>query len=211
MTDKIIQVLPYRNILKIYRVNNMNMAKADKPESNLHIAETIALKCYQCGKCTAGCPVAGYMDLPPSMILRLIQTGDNNIRDRLYSSKAIWLCVGCETCLSRCPQEVDIPSVMDCLRQESIKNRKNHPDSADILSFHKSFLDSIHYTGRLYEAGLIAGYKLRTRHMLQDLLLAPKLVLKGKLGFLPHMVKDRKNIKQIFSGSIRNKTKENHK
>lgn len=178
-------------------------------EVNKHsIPESIALKCYQCGKCTAGCPVAGYMDIPPSQILRMVQTRRDDIRNQLLASKAIWLCVGCETCLSRCPQEVDIPALMDTLRQESIKSKKSHPESADIIRFHSSFLDSIRYTGRLYEAGLIADYKLRSGHLFQDLLMAPRLVLKGKLGFLPHRIKDRKNISRIFNNTIRNKNKE---
>jgi ferredoxin len=38
--------------------------------------EVHAQKCYQCGKCTAGCPVTEEMDLPPSMVMRLLQTED---------------------------------------------------------------------------------------------------------------------------------------
>ena len=30
------------------------------------------LACYQCGKCTAGCPVADQMDIPPNQIIRYI-------------------------------------------------------------------------------------------------------------------------------------------
>lgn len=58
-------------------------------------------ECYQCGKCSAGCPMVGYMDLPPSQVMRLIQLGR---RDTVLGSRTIWLCASCETCTTRCPQ-----------------------------------------------------------------------------------------------------------
>ena len=68
------------------------------------------LECYQCGKCTAGCPTAFAMDYPPNQILRAIQLG---MRDTVLSSKAIWLCASCETCGTRCPQDVDFPRIFE--------------------------------------------------------------------------------------------------
>jgi len=90
---------------------------------------------------------------------------------------------------------------MDLLRQESIRRDLIHPDAKDIISFHKAFLDSIKYTGRLFENALFVDYKARSRHFFQDLKIAPKMFLKGKLGLLPHTVKDKKNISRIFSKS----------
>jgi heterodisulfide reductase subunit C len=58
-----------------------------------HGAEDPAL-CYQCGKCTAGCPIAYAMDYPPHQILRGVQLG---MRDVVLSSRTIWLCAACES------------------------------------------------------------------------------------------------------------------
>src|SRR4030042_2639125 len=69
--------------------------------------------CYQCGKCTAGCPTAFAMDYPPNQIMRGIQLG---MRDALLASKAIWVCASCQTCTTRCPQGVDIARTIDALR-----------------------------------------------------------------------------------------------
>jgi heterodisulfide reductase subunit C len=101
-------------------------------------------------------------------------------------------------CLTRCPMEIDIPRLMDYLRQKSIKDRKTNPKARKIIAFHKSFLDSINYTGRLYEVGLIADYKMRTGTLSQDVATAPKMLVKGKLSLLPEIIRGRKKVSAIF-------------
>jgi heterodisulfide reductase subunit C2 len=162
-------------------------------------------KCYQCGKCSAGCPLATEMDYPPSMVLRMLQTQDPAHAEKLYKSMSIWLCVSCEMCLSRCPMEIDIPKLMDFMRQKAYHAKKVNPNARKILSFHKSFLDSINYTGRLYEMGLIVDYKMRTGAMTQDVKVAPKMFVKGKLNPLPEMIKGRKKVSAIFNKTLNNK------
>lgn len=162
------------------------------------------MRCYQCGKCTAGCVLASEMNFPPSYLMRLLQTGTKENFDRILASNSIWLCLNCENCLGRCPMEIDIPKMMDYLRTESIKGKKLHPDSKPIIAFHQSFLDSIKHTGRLYEFGLIAAFKARTFRLTQDLTLAPVMYLKGKLHLLPEKIKDRRSMKRIFAQTIEN-------
>ena len=163
-----------------------------------HCGENIS-KCYQCGKCSAGCPLAEEMDIAPSQILRMLQTGSKVYEEKVLSSLSIWLCLTCETCVSRCPKEVDLPKIMDYLREKSLKKNVVNPKAKDIVAFHNSFLDSVKYTGRLYEIGLVSGYKMRTWHFLQDVMLAPKMFFKGKLGLLPHITRGFSKIKNIFN------------
>lgn len=167
------------------------------------------MRCYQCGKCTAGCVLASEMNFPPSYLMRLLQTGTEENYDKILKSNSIWLCLNCENCLGRCPMEIDIPKVMDYLRTQSIKTQKIHPDARPIISFHQSFLDSIKYTGRLYEMGLIAAFKARTFRLTQDMNIAPAMYLKGKLHLLPEKIKDRRSMKRIFAQTIENTKKEN--
>ena len=161
----------------------------------------LAIKCYQCGKCSAGCPVVEEMDYTPSMVMRMLQTGQDIEAEKILHSMSIWLCVTCEMCVTRCPMEIDIPKMMDFLRQKSLSEVKMNPKARKIIAFHKSFLDSINFTGRLYEMGLIVDYKMRTGDLMQDVAVAPKMFFKGKLNPIPELIKGRKNMSEIFKNS----------
>lgn len=163
-------------------------------------------RCYQCGKCSAGCAVNEEMDYPPSLIMRMLQTGDEKYYDEILHSQAIWLCVSCQNCLTRCPMEIDIPQMMDYLRSKALEKGVVNENSKNVVAFHKAFLDSVRYTGRLYEIGLVAGYKLRTFNILQDLPIVPGMLVRGKLPIIPEVVKNRKQLSSLFS-----KTKANEK
>jgi heterodisulfide reductase subunit C len=71
------------------------------------------LDCYQCGRCTSGCPLVEEMDILPNQVIRLAQLG---LRDVL-EARAPWVCAACLTCQARCPKGVDLPRVMEALRQ----------------------------------------------------------------------------------------------
>ena len=157
-------------------------------------------RCYQCGKCSAGCAVAQEMDYPPSLVMRMLQTNDEESYKKILCSETIWLCVSCQNCLTRCPMEIDIPQLMDFLREKALAAKTVNKKSKKILSFHRAFLDSVKYTGRLYEIGLIAGYKARVQNVFQDLTLAPKMLVKGKLPLIPEIIKGRKQMREIFKG-----------
>jgi heterodisulfide reductase subunit C len=100
--------------------------------------------------------------------------------------------------------QIDIPQLMDYMREKSLQKGYVNKKSKNILAFHKAFLTPIKLTGRSYEIGLVAGYKARTFNLFQDLDVAPSMFLKGKLPILPEMIKGKKQMSDIFS-----KTKEN--
>lgn len=161
-------------------------------------------KCYQCGKCTAGCVLGDDMDISSSMVMRMLQTGTEQNYDKVLRSNAIWLCVNCQNCIGRCPKEVDIPKVMDFLRAESLKRGCVSKQAKPILSFYKSFIDVLRYTGRLSEVFMTIGFKLRTFRLFQDMQKVPSMLWRGKLKFIPEKIKDMKSIKHIFQ-STKNK------
>lgn len=96
------------------------MAFIDKIES---LSGQDLLACYQCGKCSAGCPMAKYMDIPPNQMIRFAQLG---LQEELLGSEAIWLCVSCLTCNSRCPKGVRVAEVIEAMRQIRIRSRQDH-------------------------------------------------------------------------------------
>ncbi len=158
--------------------------------------------CYQCGKCTAGCPMVPDMDYTPSQVMRLVQL---NRRDKVLSCKTIWFCASCLMCTTRCPKEVMIAETMDALREISLREKKSHPDAKKILAFLQSFLNTVKKKGRLFEMGMVMDYKMRSKDLFADMSLAPKMFFKGKLNLFPHTVKQQEELKAIFERSTRKK------
>ncbi|MDI6829526.1 MAG: 4Fe-4S dicluster domain-containing protein [Armatimonadota bacterium] len=152
------------------------------------------ISCYQCGECTAGCPVAFLADIMPNQVTRMVQLG---LEEPVLRSKMIWLCVGCETCTTRCPRGIELAKVMDALRETAVA-RKIQPGEPSISTFHKTFLDSVERMGRVHEISMLAEYKLRSRNLFSDLLLGARMFLKGKLALIPKFLKGRSDIKRIF-------------
>jgi len=173
-----------------------NVEKVDSSfieEAKKRSGEKLGL-CYQCLKCTAGCPTAPYMDIRPNNIIRMIQMG---MKQEVLGSSAIWLCVSCETCGTRCPNEIDIGVLMDALREMAVEEGVPAKEK-NIHLLHEAFVQSIRRGGRVHEATMLIDYKLRSRDFLTDLIPGMTLFMKGKIPILPSMVKERDAIKRIF-------------
>jgi heterodisulfide reductase subunit C len=150
--------------------------------------------CYQCGKCSAGCPMAAECDLRPHNVMRLAMTGR---RSDLMADESIWLCLTCETCSARCPNGCDPARVIDAVREIAAESGVS-PQQRNIRAFHKSFLEQVRLSGRLFEAGFMVTYKMRSGTLFQDALAAPGMDTRGKLPALPSRVKDTENVRRIF-------------
>lgn len=142
--------------------------------------------CYQCGKCSAGCPISYEMDYLPNQIIRLIQLG---MKDEVLKSKTMWLCVSCITCTTRCPREIDIAEIMDSLRRMAYRYKYKSAERG-ISIFNKIFVANIQMFGRLYEFGLIGAYNLLSFKFFKDVMLGPQMFFKGKLSLFPHFIKE---------------------
>lgn len=152
--------------------------------------------CFQCGRCSSGCPIGDFFDLKVMEVVRLAAYGQE---ERLLNSHTIWLCAACETCATRCPNDIEIAGLMDVLRELALRKGIKLAEPR-IPVFHNSFLGSIKRFGRAYEIGMIAGYKVKTGDLMGDMGLGMKMFLKGKLKLTPHSIQGKPEIKQIFSG-----------
>jgi heterodisulfide reductase subunit C len=157
-------------------------------------ARSAALRCYQCGKCSAGCPMGSEMRLKPHDVMRLVASDKWR---RAAADESIWLCLTCETCSARCPNDCDPAGVIDTLRELGLD-----ADAADaprrIAAFHRSFLAQIEGNGRLHEMGMVVEYKLRTGDLMKDVTNAPGMVSRGKLSLRADRIRGIDEIKRIF-------------
>ena len=150
--------------------------------------------CYQCQKCSAGCPVAFAMDYKPNQVMQMVLLG---MKERLLACKTIWVCASCYTCSTRCPNDIDIAGVMDWLRQTALREGVV-PADKEVPLFHAALLDSIRSHGRVYELGMMARYKMKTGKFLEDFKLGWKMFSRGKLKLFPAGVRKKKEITELF-------------
>ncbi len=150
--------------------------------------------CYQCGRCSAGCPVAEFFDLKPMQVVRLCCYGQEDV---LMQSQTIWLCASCETCTTRCPNGIDIARMMDVLRSRALAKVRTRTEPK-ILAFHKSFLGSIRNHGRVFEMGMLTGYMLRSGDLFSRIGLGLEMFKRGKIKFLPERIKGTREVRAMF-------------
>ena len=163
--------------------------------------------CYQCKKCTAGCPMADHFDLTPHHLLRAIQLGQ---KDVVLGSKTIWLCAACESCFTRCPQGVDLPRIMDTIKIMA-QHEGVEPAVKPVSFFYGAALRGIKLFGRMYEAGLMGELYLRMAlsgdldldQLRRDIPMGLKMVRTGKLKFLPPLSHSAKHRRKSSSTPIR--------
>ncbi len=163
------------------------------PEQPITISDTLAKRiqeelgqnvylCYQCVKCTSGCPVAEFFDWQPNQIMRAAQLGQEDIA---LESQTPWLCAACQTCTTRCPQNLDITAIMEFLTREAVA-RGFAPQVPKINKFNQAFMREVRLWGRAYEPGLMAEMILNDpKAALEDTNFFMGMLKKGKVALFP--------------------------
>ena len=161
--------------------------------------------CFQCRKCTSGCPATFAMDIPPDQVVRLVLLG---ARDEVLRSHTIWVCASCETCTTRCPNGVKIAELMDGLKEMALKSGIPSPEPT-VTALHREFLTDIGRRGRVFEGGLIPRFVMasgKTWSMLstgawkEEASLGWKMFRRGRLALYPHGIKGKDEVRSILSG-----------
>lgn len=164
--------------------------------------------CYQCEKCSNGCPVTFAMDYPPHQLIRMLQIG---LTEEVLESKTIWVCASCETCYTRCPNEIEIPKLMDELKHEVLKKEKM-PSEEQVAEFHRVFLNNIKMLGRVNETVLMTVYLMKSSwsdlkklkidfpEIFKYMGLGLGMLKRGRLSLFPRW-KGTKEVSKIFKES----------
>jgi heterodisulfide reductase subunit C len=153
--------------------------------------------CYQCKKCTLGCPSAYAMKMRPHELMRAAQLG---LMEEIYWSGTIWICLSCETCNTRCPQDINILRVIDGLRELALSKKVEfyNPQPA-IPAFHRIFMGLVERFGKVYELGLAMLINLRMMSPFKDIDMASPMLMKGKLKPFPHFSRGAKELRQVMA------------
>ncbi|MBN1146116.1 MAG: 4Fe-4S dicluster domain-containing protein [Anaerolineales bacterium] len=154
--------------------------------------------CYQCAKCSSGCPMSEFFDWQPNQVMRALQLGQEDIA---LESKTPWLCASCQTCSTRCPQDLDITSIMEFLTREALARGKT-PPVYQVRLFNEAFMREVHIWGRFYEPGLMAEIKMRSffhdpKSLFEDIDLYTRMLAKLKVSFLPKLGHVPRNVKPV--------------
>jgi len=79
-----------------------------------HYGGETAVKCFNCGNCTAICALSKEDAVFPRRYIRYIQLG---VRDKMLESIDPWLCYYCGDCSSTCPREAEPGKLMMASRR----------------------------------------------------------------------------------------------
>ncbi|MFX0054001.1 MAG: 4Fe-4S dicluster domain-containing protein [Promethearchaeota archaeon] len=96
--------------------------------------------CFQCAKCSAGCPVSDKVNIQVHELMRMLLFGLKEVLE----TDMVWLCTTCYTCQERCPQGIDITDIIFGLKNMAFKKKIAPPG---YVAARKSLYD----TGKLYE------------------------------------------------------------
>ena len=189
-------------IFSIEGTKGKNLRKVTRMEVNQDFCQSVTercgeefQRCLQCLSCAGGCPFVEAMVYRPNVIIRMVQYG---FRQEVLESPDIWLCVGCNTCSIACPMAIDMPVLMDALREIAIETGARINETA-ILNFHREVLSSIQRYGRTHKLEIMLRYKLRQLDLFSDMDLGLKMLAKRKLDLLPSKISDPRIIKGLFS------------
>jgi heterodisulfide reductase subunit C len=156
-------------------------------------------ECYGCKKCSNGCPLAFAMDLHPYQVVRLAQLGQ---MEALKTCRTVWVCASCQTCFTRCPNQVDLPRFMDWLKELLRREGAPVPEARTLL-FHRLFLEEVAKRGRVFEGTLMARYLIKTGGAfgpaaLANAKLGLAMLKRRRLKLTPTRVRQRRWLKSLF-------------
>ena len=109
-----------------------DLTSTKRPDSALRlkvqamIGEQKPYNCFQCIRCTSGCPSMKMLELKPHEIVSLAKLG---FIEELLTSGILWTCATCLKCKERCPQAVAPADLIFALRNLAVEKEVKVPES----------------------------------------------------------------------------------
>jgi heterodisulfide reductase subunit C len=151
--------------------------------------------CLECGKCSGGCSNGHIFDYTPRKIVQLVKLG---FEDTLMKMDALWICLSCQLCLDRCPAGIDIPRILDYLREKA-RRKGITVTRPNVLLFQELMLDSIRKRGKVAEFPLMLKFNFKSGQYLKDAGLGMKMFAKGKLSLISPGVQNKEDVRRLFT------------
>jgi heterodisulfide reductase subunit C len=98
--------------------------------------------CFNCGNCTAVCPMTSDDATFPRRLIRYAQVG---MREELLSSKELWTCYYCGECSDTCPRQAEPGEFMAAARRYAV------------ASYDRTHLASLLATSRVFATVFVLG------------------------------------------------------
>jgi heterodisulfide reductase subunit C len=165
--------------------------------------------CYQCRRCAAGCPVGEETGVTPDRLIRMIMVGD---REAALNNLLVWQCVGCYTCGTRCPNNIQTARITETLKQMG-KQAHAEPLRPRVADFHSSFMASAKHFGRFNEIEGMGIYETKTafrelmkgnlkaviEEMKSQMKLGSDMMKKKRMHFGLDRVRKRSEVKALYN------------
>jgi heterodisulfide reductase subunit C len=103
--------------------------------------------CFQCGLCAGSCPMTGEMEIFTRKVMHMLQLGQ---ADAVITQKMAYLCASCHTCEVRCPRGLEIPRIVEALRQITLRAGENYLAPESVTSERRK---------EMPQAALVAGFR----------------------------------------------------
>jgi len=115
-----------------YSMSIIDLTTTKKPDPALRlkilakIGEQKPYNCFQCIRCTSGCPSMKMLELKPHEIVSLASLG---FVEELVASGMVWACATCLKCKERCPQAVAPVDLIFALRNLAVEKEAEVPET----------------------------------------------------------------------------------
>jgi len=152
--------------------------------------------CFQCGTCSAVCPLADYMDRNPRQMIATLRAGRE---EEILRSCGIWTCTSCYACTVACPKQVPLTDSIYALKREAMRQGV-YPRRFPTPVMARQFVRTVDKWGRSTESRISLSFYLRTdpKQLLRHVRLGLRLLQAGRMSLRRESVPEPAQIRKML-------------